>query len=1459
MKEDEKLREKEGSTRRKRSGGRTGAEVRLSSSKDTASRNRLFVISIVIILFLGVTIGAVPYSVLEVNHDYGVERLYDSQTHYLHGEDDGEGDAYGERHTNQTMGTEPYDTDLFHPGDSETWTQIPSMEDEFTFSLLYSRLYLEPELGGDMSIDGSEDDRSGWNVTVLDLTNDGHDDLVIGSPFNGTADGSDEETGAVRIYFGENIGEGMGPEDADVTIYGEEAGDRFGWSVGNASDWLGGNGCDLIVGAPGWNQGSGRAYVFKGDDIGTYDGQSASGAEVVIDGENQDDEFGAAVGGRSTLTSSVDKNVFVGAPGAENDRGKVYVYEGGNANEELMIIGKHEGDRFGHSLAGLRSISDAEEWAGLVVGAPYAPAERNTGRAYVFTGDDDPSGVWDLSEENADVTLVGENGGDEFGWSVFSAGDVDDSGYGDIVVGAPGWEGDGYQGRAYVYLGKEDMEVLSIEKTPISSDNPKYVASIESETLKDGDKEERVLEKNITSFDIDNPSTDKTDRGLDDQIKDVSDNFESRGEEKDGQTNRYGFDEEGLRLNKVDAGRERMMVHENLLDSQEFNSKREWPDQYSNKTEGTPSPSNDLNQPSGGWPGTLDWRHIYYDGYDNVNHDSFDIVFTEGYDRNNEYFFQLEMDDLDTVLWNTEWQFYVEMPDYLHVFILYNPDDAADENWYFSWRYYDGTDWNVIWEDYTSEKFNEPHSFYINDDLGYDYRNADDSTGDDDAIAFFVSDDMIQGNPPTAGDTLETYGRTFHAFYGEEDRAPDEGTAPHDVGLEATFQTTPNTNPPQVVVDGTWYNTPVTLNWEREKDYTIYAPDQSDDDEHWVWDYWDHGGSQSQVVNEKFDITFKANFHHLHEVTFKYDNALAQGHSTEIPVTFTSNDTQEIGHATEDGNMYWVDDGSSYSYDDPYIVVENEERWATDDDPDTDGTITGATTIDPKYYHQHYVTFSAIDQLDSDDPIPDITVDYDQFDDNMGTSSDIDFSDWVDCEGDYGYENPYVVGDYERWYSESTNLTGSITESETIAPDYYHQYNISVSTSGDVLSDSYPSSFYWDNMTVQYSTPIYDDNSPIERWMDQGKIFNVSSVDGPDEPRDITYVCDDDEAVAEEPMHHTFLFHTEFPPDVTITGSEEGSEFGWSVSGGADFDDSGADDITIGDPGFDGDKGRTYTLFSDGSWEIGTELWADYQDDVYLDGESPGDRFGHSLAEPGDIYQEDLHFLTIGAPYHSAEESGRTYFYMLGEWPTVYVEFESIDEGITLGHVSIPMEQDVNWYNVTVDTTEDFFTLDSGDGVKMTIELQSDHVHTSATLYYGSDHYDSNYEMSLDTTDVRTNWVKTYRDDEPTEEWLAEYQKGNAVNITANVTSDEGDVDNISSAELTLRSANGTIIEESKEMQFTGESGSDWKRFYYVIDTSGLDEGRYKAVVHSVDEEGSTDRILGETDDKTVWFKVVGS
>jgi hypothetical protein len=107
------------------------------------------------------------------------------------------------------------------------------------------------------------------------------------------------------------------------------------------------------------------------------------------------------------------------------------------------IVGEHMDDQLGESVASAGDVN-GDGYADIIVGA-YVNSNYN-GKVYLFLGG--PSGP----STTPSWTAVGA-GGEEFGESVASAGDVNKDGYADVIIGAPNYSHNTIGGKAYVFLG----------------------------------------------------------------------------------------------------------------------------------------------------------------------------------------------------------------------------------------------------------------------------------------------------------------------------------------------------------------------------------------------------------------------------------------------------------------------------------------------------------------------------------------------------------------------------------------------------------------------------------------------------------------------------------------------------------------------------------------------------------------------------------------------------------------------------------------------------------------------------------------------------------------------------------------------------------------------------------------------------------------------------------------------
>jgi hypothetical protein len=246
--------------------------------------------------------------------------------------------------------------------------------------------------------------------------------------------------------------------DPFLSLVGEVSGDLFGNSLAVGDIDFDGND-DLIVGAPYHDVGdsllAGKVYTFFGGPAGdslpdfTYEGESAgafTGYAVCL----------------ADLNGDESPDMVMGAPqmAAEESlgTGSVIVVWGDTDGDNVVLTGEGAGDHFGCSVASAGDVN-GDDIEDLVVGAFAGDAYGNAdaGKAYIFFGGDPMDTL-------PDVIMCGERSVDLFGWSVSSAGDMNDDGYDDVIVGAWSSRGTGASypdiGRAYVYFGGVAVDSL---------------------------------------------------------------------------------------------------------------------------------------------------------------------------------------------------------------------------------------------------------------------------------------------------------------------------------------------------------------------------------------------------------------------------------------------------------------------------------------------------------------------------------------------------------------------------------------------------------------------------------------------------------------------------------------------------------------------------------------------------------------------------------------------------------------------------------------------------------------------------------------------------------------------------------------------------------------------------------------------------------------------------------------
>ncbi len=296
-----------------------------------------------------------------------------------------------------------------------------------------------------LAINGiSRGDRSGYSVSNAgDVNGDGLDDLIVGAP--GVDRDGYYNFGQVYVIFGDDTdgfpNDGVialsslattNPDiaglvingiDGDINVFG--VGDRLGNSVSNAGDVNGDGVDDLLIAArsasPNGNRRAGESYVLFGNstddfpsdriiDLSSLTTANPDVLGLTINGIDEND-FASRVSNAGDVNNDGFDDLLIGALGADPN--------GINSAGETYII-------FGSNMDGF-------------------PGDRVIELSTLTTTNPDAAGLV--------INGIDEN--DTSGSSISAAGDINNDGFDDFLIGAPSASPDGNfdAGQIYVIFG----------------------------------------------------------------------------------------------------------------------------------------------------------------------------------------------------------------------------------------------------------------------------------------------------------------------------------------------------------------------------------------------------------------------------------------------------------------------------------------------------------------------------------------------------------------------------------------------------------------------------------------------------------------------------------------------------------------------------------------------------------------------------------------------------------------------------------------------------------------------------------------------------------------------------------------------------------------------------------------------------------------------------------------------
>ncbi len=300
-----------------------------------------------------------------------------------------------------------------------------------------------------------------------DVNGDGFADYAVGSPHTsvttlpGVAD-----VGAVFLFLGKSgrtFGSGSVYEHSNAIFWGRTLGDAVGSSK-LRGDVNGDGLSDILIGAPARTDyapdNPGHFYVVLGRGAADWGKNRVldTSADASYSGEGAGYSLGYSLDYAGDVNADGYGDFMVSqpfGPGLKAGSGKVFFFLGkaggwqrnaSPATATAVFMGNQDTGRAGGNVQGVGDVN------GDGVPDMAVSGSGGAGRVYLIFGRTAVDWGASFNLDNADVIFWGENSGDNAGFRIGRAGDVNADGFADFLVTAPllGSE----RGKVYLILGK---------------------------------------------------------------------------------------------------------------------------------------------------------------------------------------------------------------------------------------------------------------------------------------------------------------------------------------------------------------------------------------------------------------------------------------------------------------------------------------------------------------------------------------------------------------------------------------------------------------------------------------------------------------------------------------------------------------------------------------------------------------------------------------------------------------------------------------------------------------------------------------------------------------------------------------------------------------------------------------------------------------------------------------------